>query len=301
MTNKYNKLKAIWMVLLGCSLLGTSILSQAEWVEWVLEPTVEFRNESNLNLSAFGSDEENDNALRLAMEGGRYYQLGDRSRLRLSANLEAQRYDEFDLLNSVAISGKLAVIHKLGLGAEAAWISPTLTFGYRDIKDDIRSGNFGDLGIAAGKRLSDRFDMSASLVFSKAKGKEGEQIIPTISSDVFDQDHWTASLQGNFLITNRLLLLAAIKHFDGDFISACTKGNVGTVLKVEDVQAITADAVFGGCVYRLDGDGNSASLDLSYATGRHSSLNVGADYQKGKADVLDYQNTLLRASFLYRY
>jgi len=293
--------RASWMALLGISLFCTSTLSQAEWVEWVLDPTVEFRNESNLNLSAFSSDEESDSALRLALEGGRYYQLGDRSRLRLSANLKAERYDEFDLLNSVAISGKLAVIHKLGLGPEAVWISPYLTFGYKDIKDDIRSGNFGDLGIVAGKRLSDRFDMSASLAFSKAKGKEGRQIVPTISSDVFDQDHWTASLQGNFLITNRLLLLAAIKHFDGDFISACTTGNVGTVLAVEDVKAITADAVFGGCVYRLDGDGNSASLDLSYATGRHSSLNVGVDYQKGKADVLEYQNTILRASFLYRY
>lgn len=108
----------------------------------------------------------------------------------------------------------------------------------KTFKDDIRSGNFGDLGITGGKRLSDRFDMTASLVFSKAKGKEGPQIVPTISSDVFDQDHWTASLQGNFLITNRLLLLAAIKYFDVDFISACTKSNVGTVLAKEKGEAI---------------------------------------------------------------
>jgi len=118
---------------------------------------------------------------------------------------------------------------------------------------------------------------------------------------VFDQNHWTASLQGNFLLTNRLLLLGAIRHFDGDIISACTTGNVGTVLAEEDVQAITADAVFGGCVYRLNGDGNSASLDLSYAIGRHSSLNIGADYLTGKADVLEYRNTVFRASFMYSY
>lgn len=298
---KYVRRKAFWMVLLGVFSISASTLSHAEWVEWVLDPTVELRNDSNINLSAFSADEESDTTLRLALEGGRYYQISDRSRLRLTANLEAQNYDEFDLLNSVAISGKIAVIHKLGLGKKAGWISPHLTFGYNDVKDDIRSGNFSDLGITAGKRLSDRFDMSASLVYSKAKGKEGPQIVPTISSDVFDQDHWTASLQGNFLITNRLLLLAAIKHFDGDFVSACTVGNVGTVLAKEKVEAITADAVFGGCVYRLNGDGNSASLDLSYATGRHSSLNIGVDYQKGKADVLEYQNTALRASFLYRY
>jgi len=293
--------KASRMMLLGISLSCTSMLSHAEWTDWVLEPTVEFRNESNLNLSSFSSDEESDNVLLLALEGGRYYQLGDRSRLRLSADLEVERYDEFDLLNSVAISGKLGLIHKLGVGLKAAWISPYLTYGYMDVKEDIRSGSFGDLGIAAGKHFTERFDMYASLEYSKSNGKPGKQIVPTISSDVFDQNHWTASLQGNFLLTNRLLLLGAIRHFDGDFISACTTGNVGTVLAVEDVKAITADAVFGGCVYRLDGDGNSASLDLSYATGRHSSLNIGADYLTGKADVLEYKNTVFRASFIYSY
>ena len=293
--------RASWMMLTGIPLFCTSMLSQAEWVDWVLEPTVEFRNESNLNLSAFSADQESDNVLLLALEGGRYYQLGDRSRLRLSADLEVERYDEFDLLNSVAISGNLAVIHKLGVGLKAAWISPYLTYGYMDVKEDIRSGSFGDLGIAAGKHFNERFDMSASLEYSKSNGKPGRQIVPTIGSDVFDHNHWTASLQGNFLLTNRLLLLGAVRHFDGDFISACTKGNVETVWELEDVQALTADAVFGGCVYRLDGDGNSASLDLSYATGRHSSLNIGADYLTGKGDVLEYRNTVYRASFMYSY
>ena len=297
----YNKMKASWMMLSGFILLGTSTLSQAEWVEWVLEPTVEIRNESNLNLSAFSSDEESDSVLRLALDGGRVFQISSHSRLRLSAEIEAENYSEFDLLNQVAVSGKAAIVHKLGMGHHAGWISPYLSYGYSDIKDDIRSGNFGDLGITAGKRLTDRFDMSAGLEFSKSNGKPGPQIFPPISSDVFDQERWVASIKGNFLLTNRLLLLGELKHFDGDFVSNCTKDNVSTVLAEENVEAITADAVFGGCVYRLDGDGNSASLDLSYATGRHSSLNLGVDYLAGEADVLKYKNTILRASFMYRY
>ena len=297
----YNKLKASLMVLLGCPLICISMQSQAEWVEWILDPTIELRGENNVNLSSFIADEESDEALRLVLDGGRYFQMSDSSRLRLSAEFEAETYNEFDLLNSVAISGKLAVIHKFGLGPKVPWISPYLTYGYMDVKDDIRSGNFGDIGIAAGKRLTDRFDMSGSLEYSKSNGKRGIQIVPPISSDVFDQNRWTAAIEGNFLLTNRLILLGAVKHYDGDFISACTTGNVGTVLELEDVQAITADAVFGGCVYRLDGDGNSASLDLGYATGRHSSLNIGAEYLAGKADVLEYHNTIFRASFMYSY
>ena len=296
-----NKIKASWMLLPGLFLLSVSTLSHAEWVEWVLEPTAEIRNESNLNLSAFNADEESDSVLRLALEGGRYFQMSDMTRLRLSADLEAQSYSEFDLLNDVSISAKAAIIHKLGVGWGAAWISPYLSYGYSDVKDDIRSGNFGDLGIAAGKRLTERFDMSASFEFNKSNGKPGIVIVPPISSDVFDQERWVAAIQGSFLLTNRLLLLGKLKHFDGDFVSACTVGNVGKVLAKENVEAITADAVFGGCVYRLDGDGNSASLDLSYATGRHSSLNLGVDYLAAKADVLTYKNTIVRASFMYNY
>ena len=296
--------KASLMMLLGTSLLATSMLSHAEWVEWVLDPTVEFRNESNLNQSAFSSDEESDNVLRLAVEGGRYYQLADRSRLRLSADLEVQRFDEFDLLNSVAISGNLSLIHKFGVGQRAAWISPYLIFGYKDVDDDVRSGNFGDLGIATGKRLSDRFDMSASLAFIKSEGTGNNgkpPVIPGVSKDVFDQERWVASLNGNFLLSNRLLLLGTVNYFNGDLISNCNGSNLGTVKAGENILAITQDAVFGGCVYRLDGDGGSATLDLSYATGRHSSVNFGAAYQVGKGDVIEYQNTIFRASFLYRY
>ncbi len=130
---KYVRRKAFWMVLLAVFSISASMLSHAEWVEWVLDPTVELRNDSNVNLSAFSADEESDTTLRLALEGGRYYQMSDRSRLRLTANLEAQDYDEWDLLNSLAISGRIAVVHKLGLGKKAGWISPHLIFGYKDI------------------------------------------------------------------------------------------------------------------------------------------------------------------------
>jgi hypothetical protein len=146
--------------------------------------------------------------------------------------------------------------------------------------------------------------MSASLAFIKSEGTGNNgkpPVIPGVSKDVFDQERWVASLQGNFLLTNHLLLLGTVNYFNGDLISNCNGSNLGTVKAGENILAITQDAVFGGCVYRLDGDGGSASLDLSYATGRHSSVNFGAKYQVGKGDVIEYQNTIFRASFLYRY
>ncbi len=295
------KQKVFWMGVLACSLLSTSGLSRAEWVDWVLDPGVEFRHEDNLNFSAFDADEESDYAVGFGLQAGRYLQLGLRSRLRLTAGLEAELYDEFNRLNNVAASGSAVLIHKLGLGSDAIWISPYLTVGYRDARNDIRTGSFVDVGISAGKRFFERFDMSASFAYSDSNGKDGVIIVPGIGADVFDQDRWIMALQGNFLITNRLILQGEISHYDGDIISACTPTNVAIVLASEDVKAVTLDEVFGGCIYRIDGDGNSGSLDLSYAIGRHSSLSAGVSYLEGDGDVLDYENTIFRASFMYSY
>ena len=43
------------------------------------------------------------------------------------------------------------------------------------------------------------------------------------------------------------------------------------------------------------------SLDLGYAIGQHSSLNLGVSYQAGSADDLDYSNTSVQASYMYSY
>lgn len=295
------KVTIFWLGLLGCLLLVISGSSSAEWVDWVLEPEVDYVYEDNLNQSAFDDDEESGSAWTAGVEGGRYLQMGDLTRLKLTAGIKGSLYSHWDNLNNITYSGSAVLTHKFGVGPDVFWISPYLTVGYQDVKSYIRTGSFTNIGISAGKRLTERFDMSGSIAYNKGTGNDGVDIVPGIGANVFDQDHWTFAIQGNFLITNRLILLGEISHFDGDFISSCTPENVGTVLSEEDVKAITLDDVFGGCVYRIGGNGNKASLDLSYSTSRHSSLNVGVSYLKGKGDVLTYRNTILRASFMYSF
>ena len=137
------KPKIIWAGLLGCLLLGISGPGRAEWVDWVLDPGVEIRHEDNINLSAFDADEKSDTAAKITLEAGRYLQMGERTRLRLTASVETEHYDKFGRLNNVAISGSAVVTHKFGLGPRAFWLSPFLTLGHRDVKSDIRTGKFG--------------------------------------------------------------------------------------------------------------------------------------------------------------
>jgi len=275
--------------------------AHSEWAEWKFKPGAEYRHENNLNFSAFGNDKESDNIFNPYVGGGRFYQLGDRTRLRLTADLDVHVYDSWDQLNSWSISGSAALSHKFGVGLTAPWLRPFLTIGYKDVRADIRSGLFIHTGIIFGKRFTPRFDIAANLEYRDRNGKNGVQIVPGIGPDVFDQNRFSISLYGNFLLSEHWLLSASLGHFDGDFDSACTPENVAIVLATEDVKAITLDSVFGGCVYRLDGKGNNARADISFSATRHSSLNFGVAYQKGKGDVQDYKNTILRASFIYSY
>ena len=159
-----------------------------------------------------------------------------------------------------------------------------------------------DIGVRSGKRFTPRLDASIGYDFHYRDGRDtGIGAAPPIGTDVFDQSNHTISGNLNYLVTNKLLLSAGYAYLNGDFDSACTVANVGTVLANEDVKAIILDNVFGGCVYRLDGDVNILSLNLSYALNNHASLNIGYTHRDGEADFLEYESSIVQASFNYSY
>ena len=71
-------------------ILGTPAAS-AEWAEWIADVDVSYRDNDNINNSAFSDDELDDNALIAEGSIGRYKQLTDAMRLLLTVDLEAQQ------------------------------------------------------------------------------------------------------------------------------------------------------------------------------------------------------------------
>ena len=65
----------------------------------------------------------------------------------------------------------------------------------------------------------------------------GPIAVSTLPTNAFDQQYHLFTLAGNFLLLEPQLLTAAHTFRLGEFDSACTPGNVGTVLATADAKA----------------------------------------------------------------
>lgn len=275
--------------------------AQAEWVDKVADVSIEFLATDNLNTSAFNADEEDDVGVIPRVSLGRFYQATDLTRLRLTLDLSSEAYDEFDKLNSTTVMARAVLRHKFGIGPREPWLRVSLAGGQKFADVDIRDSDLFEFGLRYGHRFAERADASVGFRYNLRDGGTGVVAVPGIETDVFDISNWSVDGTLNYLLTNKSLLSMTYTFRSGEFDSACTVGNVGIVLANENVKAITLDDVFGGCVYRLEGNSNSLNANYSYALGRHAAFNAGFEYRNGKADVLGYETSIFRLSFNYSY
>ncbi len=297
-SNKINVLLFILIVFIEVSPVQ---YAHAEWVEFVNDASLEVIHNDNINSSAFAADEEPDTFIRPSYTFGRFYQASDLTRLRFTVDASARKHDKFDKLDSVDLSANVIAHHKFGVGFEKPWLRAKLSVGRRDADVAIRDSTLYEVGLATGRRFGERLSGQIGAQYNSRNGGSGVIAAPGKPSNVFDIENTSLTLGVGYLLSQRLQLSAAFTHRNGEFVSACTVGNVGNVLDREkdNVRAITLDDVFGGCVYRLDGNANAIKLQASYALGRHASLNLGYQKHKAKADVLDYDSALWNISFMY--
>ena len=175
----------------------------------------------------------------------------------------------------------------------------SFSVGRKEAEVAIRDSDLYEIALSGGKRIGERASGQIGLSYHQRNGGTGEVIVDGKSSDVFDTDSLNLSVSMDYLLGERSQVSASLTHREGDFDSACTVENVDTVLDSEDVKAVTVDQVFGGCAYRVNGSGNALDLQYNYAAGKYSSLNLGYEIRKGDADVLDYDSSLWKASFMY--
>jgi len=283
-------------------LLFFSTLSHAEWVEWITDIDSGIQYNDNINRSAFSSDVEDDTSLKANISLGRVNQVTSTFRYSLSTDFSAEYFDQFELLNSTTAGATFSARKKLGLGLTVPWVKGSINMSHLNVRDSVRSSQNIGIDIQAGKRYSERLDIVAGYRFHTRNGKSKPSAAPGLDGNVFDQDSQEIFLSSSYLVTENWLSSFGVSYFDGEVDSACTGGNVATVL-MWDISAIIKDSIFGGCVYRLDVEAYSLSFDNSYALGRHASINVGYQLQKGKGDAgfLKYKNSIFSVIYKYSY
>ena len=120
--------------------------------------------------------------------------------------------------------------------------------------------------------------------------------------DVFDQEHHDVTLDGSFLLTDALLLGAGFTYRRGDFDSNAQQSRF-EVLAENDVDAVARDEVFGGWVYRSEGNAYAPFARLNYGLTDHWSLALGYRFQlaEGDGSGLRYRNHAVTGTVLFRY
>jgi len=297
--------RSIFVFLCGIIFLGNSSNSKAEWVEWIADAEVCFTYNDNINRSLFNDERTSNTAHSSYVSLGRYKQLTDSTRLRVTTDLEIGTYNKFELLNYSSAGVTLALRHKLGIGPNVPWLGAHVSATTMNVRDNVRDSSLYNLGLQVGKRFSPRFDGEIKYEYKLRDGEDGEitmkNIMHGIDTDVFDQKSHTLSFIANYLASRKVLMTVGYSYRDGDFDSNCSLGNFETVWHEEKVHATTSDKVFGGLVYRLEGGAHVLSLGASYALGGHASLNLGFQRQEGKGNTFRWKSSIVHASFIYSY
>jgi hypothetical protein len=286
-----------------CAAVAVLLLAgagRAEWTDWALDADLAARYDANVNRASDHSEWESDVSFRLGAQAGRFYQIAERTRLLAAADLAGDLYTDFDDLDAVEFGGELAVLHKFGVG-DAPWLRGFATGGQRAVRDHERSGPQFTVGLTVGKRLSPRLDVKLRYAFSRSYG-DGDAVVAGMPSDVFDQRHHDVTLDGGFLLTDALRLGAGFSYRRGDFDSNAQQSRFA-VLARGGVDAVARDTVFGGWVYRIEGDAYTPFVRLNYGLSDHWSLDLGYRFQLAESEGKGprYQNHGVTALVLFRY
>jgi hypothetical protein len=291
-------------VLVGLTVGGVSAV-HADWQEWITDVDIRYASQDNLNYSATRfTEQKRDSAVAPKITFGRFNQLSDATRLRLTGEVEAGKFDKFDKLDYVQVGATTALTRKLGLGARAPWVQGHVSLWSLNVDSNMRDSTIYEIGVKTGKRFTPRFDGQIGLAYHSRDGKSGPVVDPTISTEVFDQDNVTLSLEGGYLITENSALTFGYSRRDGEFNSTCTGTSLAQVQAVEKVKALAFDDERFGlplpvCAYKIDGKTDTFSLGINIGIGRKASLRIGIERQDGKGDVLEYDNTVARIGFVY--
>ncbi|MGH8592171.1 MAG: hypothetical protein ACREXX_23520 [Gammaproteobacteria bacterium] len=273
--------------------------AHAEWVDWVMDSDLETRYDANLNQASISSEEESAFSVHSSVDVGRVFQLAERTRLFAGGGIGGDIFARFEKLDSFDGRGRVSLLHKFGLG-DAPWLRAFASGGYQEVVADQRSGPRFTVGAVAGKRFSPRFDARLEYSYTHRSGGSGPRVVMGVSDQVFDQQFHLITLEGNVLLTEQWLLTAGFTFRQGDFVSNAQASRFA-ILAANDFEAVARDQVFGGWVYRLQGNGYEPFLRLNYGLGERWSVDLGYRFQFSSGGGLDYRNHVVSAVVLFRY
>lgn len=251
--------------------------------DWGFEAAAGINYDDNVSNAIEAADRKSDSAATLGLAGSLYQQLGDNTGLGLSLIAESATFLHYSGIDNVGVGALAKLRHKFGLGADAPWAALSLRALHRDYHYDYRDGWQYDAGLTAGRRIGERWQVNASVLYDRYQADNLPPVVlPGVSSAAYDVAGWTFGVQAAFLLTGI------------DTLSFSCSRRHGTVTPItppdEEVleysSALAQDPVFGANLfaYRMIADTDTLAINWSRAIGRHSSVNFGYAYRRSQGD-----------------
>jgi hypothetical protein len=283
----------IWLILLA------GAISPAH-AERITEIAAGAEYNSNVNNGQFAGDIKDDAAAWASVSAGQAIEVREGNSLIATGDLMSRVFNRFEGLNNLSLGVTVADRMKLGLGATAPWIRTYGSAARLQFQNDIRDGWLYGLGLGAGKRVGERWDLQVEYRFDKRTGENTTAVVPGLSGAVFDQTGHGVLLNGRYSYDDSTLISLGYAWRRGDVVSTTPRNF--TVFRAST--AIAADPVFGdeGYAYKLKATTHTMSLGASKEINRHSSMNAGFLRQVTYATGGNaYYNSVPSVTYLYSY
>ena len=259
-------------------------------------PTVDvraaFTHDNNLNNAEADNQQQQDTIGQLDAILGYRKQLNEMSGVIAKAGIETDVHANVTDINALTLMASLALLVQPIRGFGAPWFALNGDFRWRRHKDsDIRDGTLVNVGLTAGKRLTDRISMQIGFEFLDRNADEGR---------VFELGQRIFSAVADYRISNRSTAYFNYQYIDGGLVTTALPW-----MKFRGVtRAFAMDPAFGpGFVaWRLDGHVQSFRLGAKYRLAENTGLDGGVNYSSARADNDNkWHNWRIGASLVHRF
>lgn len=291
-------------------LLIWSSNGQAEWSEFLVDTEVSYHYHDNINRTVFDNEVEHEQVWSALVSAGRVYQLSNNTRLFAKVHVDASKHKRFGKLNQLSAGASLLARHKFGMGAYRPWVSASVTSSHIFSRSDLREGQLTTTGVALGKRIHERLEMSLNYRFDyrdsiTPKTLSSNKLIANgvkvgKSSSVFDTSGHSVGVQFNALLTPQWILTLKYNFRHGDIVSSNAPKLIPKLDSI--INAIAFDDALPGWAYRSRAQTHRYSVDANYAFFKgHAAFNIGYEFLESYADAFTYRNNLYRVNLIYSF
>ena len=238
------------------ALLALAIPGSAA-AEWFANLEAGTRHDNNLGNAQAASDIVSDSVLTASFSAGHTMQLDDGDSLTVQGHLKQEAYDRFHGVSNLSAGGEVDVKRKFGLGAYAPWVSTSLSSEYLRYGDRVRNGRLDHLGVRGGKRVGERWGVSAEYGFENRSADCTTVDEPGFAGDAFKQRSRSLQFRADYAHNDSTFMFIGYELRRGDVVTT-TLSDSDSAYDV--AKAISRDPALGPNAYAYRIGGTTYSL-----------------------------------------